>query len=241
MLLKTKGIVFRQFKYGETGRIVKVYTEEKGLLGFILKGSKNRRSSTPASLFQNLSILDMVISWNENKDLHYIKEATQAYAYKSIPLDIRKGTVILFLNEILYKSIREEEANRPLFAFLEESLRHFDEQESLFSNFHIFFLTALTRYIGFCPSQEELGEHGIFDMNEGKFAGVKPSHGHIIQPPHSLLFKDILNSKLREYHQIPIDKASRIELLDKILEYYRLHLPSLQEIKSFGILQTIMG
>ena len=240
MLLKTKGIVFRQFKYGETGKIVKIYTKERGLMGFIIKGIRNKKSSTPVSLFQNLSILELVTSWNEKKDLHFIKEATQAHAYRTIPSDIKKSTVILFLNEILYKVIREEEANRELFTFIEQSLIHFDGQESNFSNFHIYFLSALTRFIGFHPSQEQRSDSRFFDMNEGRFTDIQPPHKYCIHPPESLLFRDILNTSLAEYEKVNIVKASRIELLDKILEYYRLHLPALQEIKSFGILQSLM-
>ncbi len=240
MLLKTKGIVFRQFKYGETGKIVKIYTEERGLMSFIIKGIRNRKSPTPASLFQSLSILEIVTSWNEKKDLHFIKEATQAHAYRTIPSDIRKSTVILFLNEILYKTIREEEANKKLFRFIEQSLIHFDEQESRFSNFHIYFLSALTRFLGFHPSQEQASVVSFFDMYEGLFTGNQPLHKYCMHPPESLIFKDILNASLEEYDQVNIGRASRIELLEKILEYYRLHQPALREVKSFDILQTVM-
>jgi rRNA maturation protein Rpf1 len=74
MQTNTRGIVFQKVKYAESAVIVKIYTEEFGLLSFIVSGLRNKRYFPKSAYFQSLSLLDLVITYKENKSLHQIKE-----------------------------------------------------------------------------------------------------------------------------------------------------------------------
>ncbi|MBU2650471.1 MAG: DNA repair protein RecO [Bacteroidetes bacterium] len=240
MLLKTRGIVFHQFKYGENDKIVRIYTEERGLLSFILRGARSKKSAVPLSLFQNLSLLDLVITVREKTDLHYIKEATQAFPYQNIPRDIRKSTIILFLNEILFKTIREEETNRELFRYIFDSMSFFDQQDEGFVNFHLFFLVHLTKFTGFFPNTDIAVRPAYFDLEEGRFTPLLPLHPYYLEFPESDHLFKLLQSDISTYHKTAISKAMRSILLEKLLIYYKLHLPSMQDVKSLTVLQSVM-
>ena len=110
MLQKTRGIVLHSVTYSETSLVVKIYTEAFGLQSYLLKGAKGKRSSFRPVFFQPLNLLDAVVYKNEKTALQSMKEVQLAHPFRSIPFDIRKSSIALFLNEILYKSIREEEA-----------------------------------------------------------------------------------------------------------------------------------
>ncbi|NMA51272.1 MAG: DNA repair protein RecO [Mollicutes bacterium] len=48
MITKVKGFVLNETSYGETSKIINVYTEEKGLIGIMCKGAKSMKSKLRA-------------------------------------------------------------------------------------------------------------------------------------------------------------------------------------------------
>jgi len=61
MTHKTKGIVLRTIKYGETSVITAVYTELFGLQSYIVKGVRQatKKAEAKSSYFQAAAILEM--------------------------------------------------------------------------------------------------------------------------------------------------------------------------------------
>ena len=90
----------------------------------------------------------LVFYWAEadyrpNATLYRVKEAKSFYPFSSIPYDPYKSSMALFLSEFLYRAIREEAENRPLFAYLQHSIIWLDECGDGFANFHLVFLMRL--------------------------------------------------------------------------------------------------
>ena len=75
-LHKTKGIVLRAVKYGETSLIVTMFTELFGLQSYLVNGvrTSTKKGSGKANLFQPTAILELVVYHNELKHLNRIKE-----------------------------------------------------------------------------------------------------------------------------------------------------------------------
>jgi len=73
-LHKTKGMVFRTVKYGETSLIVTVYTELFGVQSYLVNGVRTSTKKGPgrANLFQPAAILDLIVYHNELKHLQRI-------------------------------------------------------------------------------------------------------------------------------------------------------------------------
>ena len=70
----------------------------------------------------------------------------------------------LFLAEFLYRAIREEAENRPLFAYLQHSVIWLDECREGFANFHLVFLMRLSRFLGLYPNLEDYHTGDYFDL-----------------------------------------------------------------------------
>ena len=85
-LHKTKGIVLRTVKYGETSIIVTIFTELFGVQSYLVNGvrTSTKKGTGKASLFQPSAILDLVVYHNELKHLNRIKEFKWAVIYTSI-------------------------------------------------------------------------------------------------------------------------------------------------------------
>ena len=130
MLLKTRGIIFRTIKYSETSIIADIFTEEKGLHSFIISGVRNPKSKVGSGLFQVMSLVEIVAYFKNDGKLNRIKEVRSAHIYQSIPFQIEKMAVGMFMAEVCQKSIKTAEENQELFDFLMEVFIFLDKTKN---------------------------------------------------------------------------------------------------------------
>src|ERR1051326_2715934 len=100
-LHKTKGIVLRSVKYGESSLIITIFTELFGVQSYLVNGvrASTKKGSGKANLFQPAAILDLIVYHNELRNLQRIKEFRWDYLYQHIFSDIKKNAFALFLVE----------------------------------------------------------------------------------------------------------------------------------------------
>ena len=237
----TRGIVFRQTKYSDSSLVVRILTEETGLNSYIIKGARGPKAKIKASLFQPLTLLELVASQKGNNELHHIREARVAYAYQSMHLDIRKSSILLFLNELLYKSIQEEAVNSELFQFIFDHLILLDQTVENPASFHLLFAIHLTRHLGFFPQGRYLNENTVFDLLEGHFAQTEalPAE-NFISGQNCAWFSKMLATSPGKFFTFSAPSSVRSELLEKIIRYYHLHLPLAGEFKSHIVLHDVL-
>ena len=108
MLHKTRGVVFRFTKYGETSIIVTLFTELFGLQSYIVNGVRSKSGKNKIALFQPLTLLDLVVYHREHANLNRIKEVKCLYPFQSIPTDIKKSALAIFIIEVINKTVKEE-------------------------------------------------------------------------------------------------------------------------------------
>jgi len=176
MLIKTRGIIFKAIKYSETSLIMDIYTEEKGLQKYIISGVRNKRSKVKTGLLQPATLVDMVAYFRDNKPMNRIKEIKAAQIYQSIPFDLMKGTISLFMIELAQKTIKEEESNPDLFNFLFSQFATLDNLEKINPNFHLSFMLDLSGYLGFFPGGAWSETTPWLNMKDGNFVKDEPLH-----------------------------------------------------------------
>src|SRR3954469_12504744 len=108
MLHKTRGVVFRFTKYGETSIIVNIFTELFGLQSYIVNGVRSKSAKNKIALFQPLTLLDLVVYHRENANILRIKEVKCLRAYQDLTSDIKKSSIAMFINEILNKAVKDQ-------------------------------------------------------------------------------------------------------------------------------------
>ena len=178
MLATTEGIVLHYIKYGESSVIATIYTRDFGRQSYLLNAARSRKSKNKASLLQPLFLIDMVAYQKLSKELHRLKEIKSKHTYQNIAFEIAKSTQTIFLAEILYKTINEQESFPEMFDFIKNALLYFDLMNAGSSNFHLFFLFRLTEYLGFMPDTTNISFEGWFDMKKGAVVPYQPSHPH---------------------------------------------------------------
>lgn len=240
MIEKTRGIVVKTTKYSETSLVVKVFTELFGMRTYMVRGVRKKKSRNPINLFQPLSLLDLIVYEKPGRDIQNIKELKSAHIYSTIPYEIKKSSMVLFLNEVIYKSIQEEENNQELFQFLFESLIFLDEAKENYQNFHLSFIIHLTRFLGFEPSDNFLVNQEVFDLQEGRYTTLDLPESASIKPPLSDIFFQLSTSN-NWNEVIKINRQQRQILIDKVIQYYQFHLNGFPEMKTLAVLHDVMG
>lgn len=237
-LLKTRGIVFKTMKYSETSIIADIYTRQAGLRSFIISGVRSPRAKTKAGLFQLMSILELVAYDKGDGKLSRIKEVRLAQHYHSLLFDVIKASVGTFMLEMTRNSIRESEANPPLYDFTESSFLQLDQLQENIANFHLRYLYDLSRYIGFLPDLEyKQGDY--FDLAEGRFAAT-PHSTHFASAEDSALLYSLFSLPADQSLSLPLASSQRKALLDHLITYYKLHLDQFAEVRSIDVLAAIL-
>lgn len=231
MLAKTRAIVLHYIKYAETSIIVSLYTEKFGRQTVIVNSVFGKKSKFPPSFFLPLTLLDMDIYYKPGRDIQRIKEINCNYHFHTIPFQVNKSTIALFISEILYKTLKEEEANQGLFDFLLNAIQLLDLKESGIQNFHVSFLIQLLKYIGLYPYKTDK-----YVTQTDEVSSVLPLHSDV-----NLLngYDQLCKYSLSQLENVNIDRETRVNLLDYLIKYYHLHFGYSSGIKSLEILKNI--
>ena len=253
MLIKTQGLVLSYLRYRETSVITRIYTRATGVQSYVVNAVRGGGPKAPSrlALFQPFTLLDLVAyPAKRGGGLTRLSEYRAAYPYHHLTRDPARAAVVLFLSEVVSKSIREEEPNDPLFEYLRGQLIGYDQATTGLENFPLLFLLGLAPFLGFGARS---GEDLVDQLASG--GALRPdARGPSGLATLSLLELEDRFEALRRLALDPTDALAaeavrtavqtgreRRDLLELTLSYYRLHIEHLGEIKSLDILSEVLG
>ena len=239
MIQKVKGVVLHHIKYKESSAIVYVYTDLYGRQSYLVNNIRGRRSKYSGNLLQSLTFLEIEAYHKERKDLQRVNEISNYIPYRTIPFDMHKNSQTLFLAEVLYKVLREEDPNVELFGFLENSLQLLDVSQDNLANFHLLFLVQLTKYLGFYPENNFGVDRSGFDMRNGEFNNGSSVHPNFFDKKSAVLMNELLKCSFSGLSEMTVLQEDRQKFLEDILDYFRLHIHGFGKVKSLAVLQEI--
>ena len=173
---KARGIVLHTIKYGDSSAIAYLFTDVLGRMSYMVQGIRSKRGrGNKAALLQPMFLVEFEGVEQPHAQMHRIREMCSLRPLMSVPFDVRKSTISMFMAEVLYRLIREVEANEPLFDFLCEAVLKLDAMREGIANYHLWFLVRLSAYLGFYPGNEYI-ENGCFDIRGGLFTPSMPAH-----------------------------------------------------------------
>lgn len=241
MLHKTRGVVLKTTNYSESSVVVQIFTEKFGLQSYLINGVKKPKAKIKLNMLQPLHLLEMVVYHKTNGSIQRISEIRNQPVLQSIPYDIIKSSIALFINEVLYKSLKLHFEDQPLFNFIFKGVELLDKSQEGLGNFHIYFLLRLTKYLGFYPDRTLEKEARFFDLREGIYTLQQPLHLFIIDESLIKDFIRLISSSFENLAQLSISSANRKTLLSKVLDYYSLHVESFGEVRSHHILEEVLN
>ena len=243
MTHKTRGIVLRTIKYGETSLVVTVFTELFGIQTYMVNGVRStKKSAAKANLFQPTAILDLIVYHNESRSMQRIKEFSWGFLYREVLHDVVRNSIAAYMMELLQKCLKQPEPNADLFAFCEESFLALDQADkTITANFALFFTLHLAHFFGFRMTDNYSDEEPVLDLQEGIFIDHQPTHPNFIDGKNAELTAQLLKvMQPAELEEFSLNGEIRRTLLLRYLEYYALHIHDFGQMKTLLVLHEVL-
>ena len=233
MKYKSRAIALSYIKHGESAIIAKVFTEEKGLQNFIIKGVRSEKSKKKLGLFQALQLSNINATYLPKKNLQYLTDISLLNSRRQEGVNMKKNFLSLFVAEVSSKILHENEVDKPLFQFLWNLKNALASSNEIDPNFPILFMIDLSKYMGFYPLNKE--ENSIyFNLELGEFTNSTEQLNYYINQENSHYFKALLNNQ-----KITIPYDNRNQLLLDLIDYYKLQHHELKNITSHLIIESL--
>jgi DNA repair protein RecO (recombination protein O) len=243
MLHKTKGIVLRAVKYGETSLILNIFSEIAGHQSYMIKGVRNAQSKTKrAGLLQAASLLELVVEHKPNRQLQHIREFQPSHIYQSLQEEVIKNSIAIYSVELLSKLLPHEVVMEDLFHFAYNYFLELDlAGTNEVGNYPLFFTIQCGKYFGYNILGHYTTNTPYLDAKEGVFSAQPPNSKTALNDEEIKIMATIINeAELQNLHLISLNSSTRNKLLDWYIEFLQHHTQHLSNIRSLEILRTIL-
>ena len=235
---KGRGSVLHTLKYGDTSMVAYLLTDVGGRRSYMVQGVRSTRGrGSKLALFQPMFAVEFEGLESPRRQMDSFREVRSGAVLRSVPFDVRKSTIALFMAEVLYRLVRESEPNGPLFDFVWGSVGALDAMEEGVANFHLWFLANLSRFLGFYPGNAYTAG-AFFDSREGLYTKTPPPHAGYMSGEHARTLDDFIRCDVRCLGEIGLNRRQRVGFLDALLVYYGFHLDAIRAVQSVKILQV---
>ena len=237
MLDKTEGIVLKTVKYSESSVIATIFTKKFGSLSFIVQGLRSTKNKQKGNLIQSGNILQLEIYLKEQRNLNRIKEYSIAYIYTNS--NFIKQSILIFCIELISKCVKEHEVNERLYHYVSFFLIELDKDEHSIENKPLYFLLETASILGFEFSMQNILNGKYFNLERGKFEDVPTSTQSNLNENETLLLKKLI-AVYYDKNELKFNSTERKILLEKLILYFRWHIPDFTDLKSPAVLHEVL-
>ena len=226
MLQKCEGIVIRTTDYGETNKIVTIYTREWGKVGVMARGAKkpNSRLSSITQLFTHGYFLVQ-----KGSGLGSMQQGEMISSMRSIGEDIFLTAYASYIVELTDKCTDEKKPNPFHFELLFQTLNYMNEgydPDILMNIYEMKMLNVMGLYpvLNQCSVCGNTDGHFSFSIREGGFIchrclGKDPYHLKL-SPAAVKLLRLFYYFDLSRLGNISVKEETKAELKNAITAYY---------------------
>lgn len=238
MLISTPGLVLHTTPYAESSVVAKVFTRQLGVRSYIIKGVRSRGGRVKQNMLQPLTSLDMVVYDNHHNDLNYIREMSPRQPQQ--PTDPVAMALRMFMTEVLYRALREQEPMQDLWDYVSNELQDINAGtgNEARANVPICFMLRVADKLGIEPLDNYSRQTPFFSLQEGRYLS---SPDDTSLPPRLSELLHLYLASLGSSEQPSASLKDRTDITNSILAYYQLHLSGFHNFSSHEILHTVLN
>lgn len=226
LLKKVEGIVIRSIDYGESNKIVTIYTETFGKVGVMARGAKKTRSRLGAGtqLFTYGTFV-----YYQGSGLGTLTQVGINDSFRYIRNDLHVAAYAMYVVEMIDKLTADREPVPSLFQMLHQILTHFNEGEDAEVIVRIFEMKMLA-FIGIrpeidcCVRCQNIEQLQSFSIKEAGFLCNRCVHiderAYPLSPHTVRLLRLFYYFDLTRLGQVTLKKETRRQLKEVISAYY---------------------
>lgn len=247
MILNTEAVVLNSRKYGDSSKILKLFTREDGIVPVIAKGARKTRNKYGSSL-EPLSNTFATIYVKQGRSLQILSNSEHKKPLRKIYESMEHLAAGLMMLESVSQTQDEGAANEELFDLLISSLHLLDEIcDNPFSLF-VAFQLYLAELSGFAIDPHSVNdqidnfENGKvdFSLQNGSFDTSNGKNSEIISIKRSSfeILRKISTLSYEESSKVVINQKNVKDLLDFFVRYFSFHLEKKYWFRTYKLLMA---
>jgi DNA repair protein RecO (recombination protein O) len=246
MIVRSDAVVLRAIPYGETSRIVSLFTRERGRLSVMAKGARVPGSRFGASL-QPAAYSQTVFYHRPGRGIHSLSEASFVEPLHTIQRDVERLSVALRIVELVSALTHEEEANPFLFNLLVQALHYLDSPLLFPGNVLPYFQLRMARALGFGPSVEreavlEVGHGGGFvSLATGAIVPGGTEHARPVSRSAIRAYAIYARADIEDVMRMDVPGSVAAETARLIDDFIRFHAEDAYPDRSAKIIGQLRG
>jgi DNA repair protein RecO (recombination protein O) len=230
MIVSTNGIVLKSFRYGETSKIITVFTEDYGKISLIAKGARKNKNKFGGTL-DLLKIIKLSFYYKQNKDIFTLANTEYISPLNNIQSTFEHLTASLIIAESLLQSQNINDTNIGLFNLTVRILLILNEKVENPLSFSAYFLIRLAENLGFAMdfeiNQDKIyykNDKFNFSFNKGSFTTGNDDDKYLISTDIALLLSELSCSKIENINKIKIKNILVVPIFHFFKDYFNYHL-----------------
>ena len=239
---KVTCIALRGVRYGDDGVMLSLWSREAGFISAAVRMGRGREAQRRKALLMPPMAFEAVAHVSAGSEVVRLSDVRSLSAMASLSMSPVRMIVGTFIAEVLSLLLRKSGPDEPLSAFIfERWLGLASASGRELANFHIVFLSRMTRFLGIEPDVSTWRRGYCFNMREAVFSPSMPVSGAGIDAEGARVAAMLLRMDFNQALRLPVGRALRCSILDKILEYYSLHLAPMHSLRSYSVLREMFA
>lgn len=231
-------MTLRTVKYDDRRSIVAAWSVERGRVAFLVPDGAGREARRRRALMMPLCLFEGECDVRPGRELLSIRDLRPLAVLPDLAGEPMKVVVAMFVAEVLERVLRQAAPDAVLSEFLFRSVALLDALPPgrAVANFPVVFLFKLGSFLGIEPDCGEAARGRIFDMREGRFRRSAPTSGRWLDAGEARWVRVLHAMSLERAGRLRMGVETRRHVLDRVLEYYSMHLVSMAGLHSPDVL-----
>ena len=247
MLIRTEAIVLRSIDYGETSRIVTLFTRDKGRITVIAKGARRPKSQFGSSL-EPMSYIQAVFYYKGSRGIQTLKESAHVEPMHRIQRSLRSIGIGLRVLELVYVLLQKEEESPHIFRLTLSVLRRLNRDDRRLENLLPYFQMRMATLLGFAPAltrgaiESLTSSHGRLALDTGAILPRGDHHRPAPEASRGALraYAVFARASLEDVMRMELTRSQRRETEHLISDYLRYHVEEAYPDRSERIIAQLM-
>lgn len=229
--IECQGVVLSETVYGESDRILRLYTERKGKVSVIVKGAKSRRSRfLPLSEVFTFGLYRL----SRGRSFYYLNSGKILQANLGLRSSYDRLIYASAIVEIVDRSSMEGEGTPRIFSLLRKALHELSTEKEPLPLF-LGFVIKYVSFMGYRPMIPTTdGEEAYFLPDRGIVEGEYVPGGVAVDPADIYTFRHLLYTSLDKINLDMMEERTVEKCYGLLVRYLKVNL-DLDKIQSLQL------
>jgi len=152
--IKTEAIILKGFKYGDSSKIVTLFSSEAGKFSAIVKGVRNSKSKL-SGIFETLNHVSVIFNKKDNRDLQAISNADCISSYPDVKENFEKLMTAYRISELTSSMMYEYDVSKEVFILLRDVFNTLELSVNSFDLLFVMYQVKFAFIQGINPGRTE--------------------------------------------------------------------------------------